>query len=59
MILPGPFRTISTTPLRVVTVVPDEISVLPIVGAEYDVAEFIATQAEPDHTDIIPVAELK
>jgi hypothetical protein len=59
VILPGPVRTISTTPFNVVTVVPDEISVLPSVGAEYALAELIATQAEPDHTDIIPVAELK
>ena len=59
MILPGPLRTISTTPSRVVIVVPDEISVDPSVGAEYELAELIATHAVPDHTDIIPVDELK
>jgi hypothetical protein len=32
--LPGPVRTMSTTPLRVVTVAPDVIAVEPIVGAE-------------------------
>jgi hypothetical protein len=45
--------------LRVVTVVPDEISVEPRVGAEYELVVLIATQADPDHTPIIPVAELK
>jgi hypothetical protein len=59
VILPGPLRTISTTPSRVVTVVPDEISVDPSVGAEYELAELIATHALPDHTDITPVTELK
>ena len=59
MILPGPVRTMSTTPSRVVIVVPDTISVEPIVGAEYELAELIATHAVPDHTDMIPVTELK
>lgn len=59
VILPGPVRTMSTTPLRVVTVVPDAISVEPRVGAEYELVVLIATQAEPDHTDITPVLELK
>ena len=49
----------STTPSKVVTVVPDEISVEPRVGAEYELVVLIATQADPDHTPIIPVAELK
>ena len=59
MILPGPVRTMSTTPSRVVIVVPDTISVEPSVGAEYELAELIATHAVPDHTDMIPVTELK
>jgi len=59
VILPGPVRTMSTTPLRVVTVVPDGIRVEPRVGAEYEEAELIATHAVPDHTDITPVTELK
>jgi hypothetical protein len=46
-------------PFKVVTVVPDAIRVEPSVGAEYELAELIATHAEPDHTDITPVLELK
>lgn len=46
-------------PLIVVMVVPETISVEPSVGAEYALAELIAAQAEPVHTDISPVAELK
>ena len=46
-------------PAIVVTVVPDGISVEPTVGAEYELAELIATHAVPDHTDMIPVTELK
>lgn len=34
VILPGPVRTMSTTPSKVVTVVPDGIRVEPRVGAE-------------------------
>ena len=49
----------STTPLRVVTVVPDGIRVEPRVGAEYELVVLIATQADPDQTPIIPVTELK
>jgi hypothetical protein len=49
----------STTPLRVVTVVPDGIRVEPRVGAEYVLVVLIATHALPDHTPIIPVTELK
>ena len=49
----------STTPSKVVTIVPDAISVEPSVGAEYELVVLIATQADPDHTPIIPVAELK
>ena len=49
----------STTPSRVVIVVPDAIRVEPRVGAEYELAELIATHAVPDHTDMIPVTELK
>jgi len=59
VILPGPVRTMSTTPSKVVIVVPDEIRVEPSVGAEYELAVFIGTQADPDHTPIIPVTELK
>ena len=46
-------------PFKVVTVVPDAISVLPRVGAEYELVVLIAVHAEPDHTDMIPVVELK
>jgi hypothetical protein len=46
-------------PFRVPIVVPETISVEPSVGAEYALAELIAAQAEPVHTDISPVAELK
>lgn len=46
-------------PVIVVYVEPDAIDVLPRVGAEYEDAELIATHAEPDHTDIIEVVELK
>jgi hypothetical protein len=46
-------------PSTVVTVVPDAISVEPSVGAEYELVVLIATQADPDHTPIIPVVELK
>lgn len=49
----------STTPSRVVTVVPDAIRVEPRVGAEYELVVLIATQADPDHTPITPVTELK
>ncbi len=46
-------------PLIVVMVVPETMSVEPSVGAEYALAELIAAQAEPVHTDISPVDELK
>jgi hypothetical protein len=46
-------------PLIVVTVVPEAISVEPSVGAEYALAGLITAQAEPVHTDISLVAELK
>ena len=59
MILPGPVRTMSTTPSKVVIVVPDAISVEPSVGAEYELVVLIATQADPDHTPMVPVTELK
>jgi hypothetical protein len=49
----------STTPSKVVIVVPDGMSVEPSVGAEYVLVVLIATQADPDHTPIIPVTELK
>ena len=46
-------------PFIVVIVVPETISVEPSVGAEYALAELTTAQAEPVHTDISPVDELK
>jgi hypothetical protein len=57
--VPVSVGAVRVKPAMVVTVVPDGRSVEPSVGAEYELVVLIATQADPDHTPIIPVAELK